>query len=730
MFGGIFVTEYTKCPEHYIFGLDIGTRSIVGTVGYRESEKNFCVVGQVVRMHETRSMLDGQIHDIDKVAETISQVKMELEQKLHYKLEDVCIAAAGRVLKTVTVRADYEFDDESIIDEEKIHTLELIGMEKAYATLRDEMNQQLGMYCVGSTVIHYYLDDYIMLSLKGHKGKKISADFLATFLPDEVIESLYASVEKAGLKVANLTLEPIAASELAIPVNFRLLNIGLVDVGAGTSDISITKDGSIIGYGMIPIAGDTFTEEIAKRYLVDFSTAEEIKIGCFSEKKIEYKDIMGIAHTLAPEEVLEGLQDTVSNTTKKVAERIIELNGGVPVSAVFIVGGGGKLPNFAESLAEHLGLPKERVAVRGEEVFGTIHFEEDVVLDSTLVTPIGICLSHLAKNNNFVMVSVNGTQIKLYDNNRLTVMDAAIQIGFPKENLFPKRGKEINYLVNNEARLLRGEAGDGAKITINGKEANLNTKISADDIIEIIPSTAGSPAKSTVGEIPEFKRKGNIVIEVNEKKITCPRMVRVNDEVALESYQIAENDRIEILDYYSIDEVMELMDMPYPITFFINGKEAGSEDRIYDGFSVECVWEQTSDTKLTDEKVENNSRVVENQGEEVSEPRTEAEEPVVAKEMRENNTKEEVEQKKENVNSSEGTSNEVHEIHITVNNTPVTLSGKASYIFVDILDFYPFDTHTAGGSSIVMTVNGMEATFSTPIKDGEQMELYWENKGL
>ena len=44
----------------------------------------------------------------------------------------------------------------------------------------------------------------------------------------------------------------------------------------------------------------------------------------------------------------------------------------------------------------------------------------------------------------------------------------------------------------------------------------------------------------------------------------------------------------------------------------------------------------------------------------------------------------------------------------------------------NILDFYPFDTHTAGGSSIVMTVNGMEATFSTPIKDGEQMELYWE----
>ena len=122
MFGGVFVAEYAKCPEHYIFGLDIGTRSIVGTVGYREDEKNFRVVGQVVRMHETRSMLDGQIHDIDKVAETILQVKNELEQLLQYKLENVCIAAAGRVLKTVNVRADYEFEEERIIDEEQIHT--------------------------------------------------------------------------------------------------------------------------------------------------------------------------------------------------------------------------------------------------------------------------------------------------------------------------------------------------------------------------------------------------------------------------------------------------------------------------------------------------------------------------------------------------------------------------------------------------------------------------------
>lgn len=55
--------------------------------------------------------------------------------------------------------------------------------------------------------------------------------------------------------MVNLTLEPIAAIQVAIPEMYRMLNIALVDVGAGTSDISVTRDGSIIAYGMIPIAG-------------------------------------------------------------------------------------------------------------------------------------------------------------------------------------------------------------------------------------------------------------------------------------------------------------------------------------------------------------------------------------------------------------------------------------------------------------------------------------------
>lgn len=718
---------YTKCPENYIFGLDIGTRSIVGTVGYRENEKIFKVVAQVVKMHETRAMLDGQIHDIGKVAETICKVKEELQELIQYRLEEVCIAAAGRVLKTVNIRADYEFEVETIIDEECIHTLELFGMEQAYAQLKADKDGKIGMYCVGSTVIHYYLDDYIMLSLEGHKGKKISADFLATFLPDEVIESLYAAVEKAGLKVANLTLEPIAASEVAIPVNFRLLNIALVDVGAGTSDICITKDGSIIGYGMIPLAGDEFTEEIAKRYLVDFGTAEKIKTDCFAKKTVIYKDIMGISHKISSKEVLDGLNNTVKSITKKVAEKIKELNGGSSVSAVFIVGGGGKLPQFAESLAENLEIQKERVAVRGVEVLGGIEFlQEGIARDSTLVTPVGICLSYYSKNNNFIMVSANGRQIKLYDNNKLTVMDAAIQLGFPKENLFPKRGKELVFNINNEKRMVRGEVGEGAIIQINGKAASFNTRISENDIIEIIPSTQGKDAVCIISSLPEFKRKGNLNLIVNGKDITCPRMIRVNGVISLENYEVKAQDEIEILDYYYLPQLLELMDMPQPLEFYINQKEAEIHDRIYDGCEITCVWQQEGYTGQLELVLDDESKS-----------------EVVADIKKSNREKEQVFEQGRLEHITGGTeakidlkANEtvrkknttgIHDITVLVNEQSVTLQNKENYIFVDILDFYPFDTSKVGGSMIVTTVNGLPATFTSEIQEGDRIELYWKD---
>lgn len=76
------------------------------------------------------------------------------------------------------------------------------------------------------------LNGFDITNLEGHKADKISVELIATFLPEEVVDGLYEAVGYAGLKVASLTLEPIAAMNIAIPEQYRLLNIGLIDVGA------------------------------------------------------------------------------------------------------------------------------------------------------------------------------------------------------------------------------------------------------------------------------------------------------------------------------------------------------------------------------------------------------------------------------------------------------------------------------------------------------------------
>ena len=317
------MSETIYCPDDFVFGLDIGTRNVVGTVGYMKNGR-FQAAAIVSKEHETRAMLDGQIHDINKVGDTIRVVKHELEAITGKKLKEVCIAAAGRVLRTVQVHEDVEFEGEVRVNSENIYSLELIAVEKAHKELSLKA-EKYKFYCVGYTPVRYYLNDYAINNLEGHKAEKIGIDLLATFLPEEVVDGLYAAVDYAGLTVANLTLEPIAAMNVAIPEQYRLLNIALVDVGAGTSDICLTKDGSIAAYGMIPAAGDELTEIIAKEYLVDFASAEKIKLAAGKKKTITYKDIMGISHKLPAADVHKLLDTQLTKIADDIADKICEL---------------------------------------------------------------------------------------------------------------------------------------------------------------------------------------------------------------------------------------------------------------------------------------------------------------------------------------------------------------------------------------------------------------------
>jgi len=740
------VEDSRKYPGKLVFGLDIGTRSIVGTVGYKNADR-FYVVAQRSKEHETRAMLDGQIHDIPRVGATIATVKNELEAVIGDKLHDVCIAAAGRVLKTVTVHAEMNYETEKEITVEDIYELESKGIETAYAEHNKEYSGNLKFYCVGYSVVRYYMGGYIIGNLESHTAKEIGVDLIATFLPEDVVDGLNKAVGQAGLEVANMTLEPIAAISVAIPQNFRMLNIALVDVGAGTSDISITSGGSIIAYGMIPIAGDALTEVIANHCLVDFAAAEEIKRQMLTEDIIKYNDIIGLPQTISREELLNVVAPVLDNMTTQVADKIKELNGEKTVSAVFVVGGGGKIPTYTDYLAEKLGIQKERCVLRGEEVMGNIHFmEKDTKKDSLLVTPIGICLSFYEQNNGFVFVNFNGERVKLYDNGKMAVVDAAMQADYSNEDLFPKRGTPLVYTFEGKQRMHRGEPGEGAVIFVNDKPADLYTPVHANDYIQVNPSTAGAPAKMEIQQIPEY---GSVLrVIVNDKKIDLPKYAMVNGQLQSGYYEIQQNDEISLCAFYTVKQITEFMDVVLKpeMNIYVNNKLADMDTPVYENFAVIWTLEELDLSDLTkygmggdtfenlpEAEEEDIEKMKENQKARADQAKEELQDLQQAfKELRtgEFNPDDEANAVTEDGAKSKDSveSNEPKlpvDITVMVNNLPVHLSGKAEYVFVDVFDKIDFDLSKPQGSSVAAILNGRDAQYMEKITAGDSIQIFW-----
>lgn len=734
-----------KNPGNLVFGLDIGTRSIVGTVGYKTDEQ-FHVLAQQVKEHDTRSMLDGQIHDIDRVGRTIADVKDELEKVIGKQLNEVCIAAAGRVLKTITTSAEMTFNEDTVIDAEHIYTLDMLGVEKAYDEFHENNDTEVKFYCVGYTVVKYYINDYPIGTPEKHKAKKISVELIATFLPDDVVDGLYKAVEIADLQVANLTLEPIAAMQAAVPEMYRMLNIALVDVGAGTSDISITRDGSIVAYGMIPKAGDELTETVATALLLDFKMAEYVKTKALLDETIHYEDIMGISHTIEPAEVKKLCEPVIKDMTKDISDKIKELNSDKPVSAVFVVGGGGKFPGFTDSLAKELGIIEERVALRGKEVLKDIDYQiENPIIDSMFVTPVGICLNFYDQKNNFIFVNFNGKRIKLYDNGHLTIADAAMQAGFPNEGLFPKRGQELQFTVNGKPHMIRGQVGEPAVVKLNNEEVSLTTPIQAGDKIKVTESTAGEPAQAEIKSLAEFG--SSITVNVNEKNISLPQFAEVNGELQSEYYSIKSGDDIKMLNYYTVQQIAEFMDVIIntEMNIYVNNKVASLDTLVYENFAVIWSMEKLSLSEVVDapdekedidfskylsvsdepdsldgEDKENSADIKsENNAEENNTSENKADSTP------ENDSDNTTEDSMEDSSEQEETSGEI-EISVYVNNEKVTLKGKESYVYVDVFDYIEFNLKKPEGKNVVTKLNGRDAQFMEQLNPLDKLEIYWE----
>lgn len=507
-----------------IFALDIGTRTVVGVLA-EKTQDGYKLIDMETQAHESRSMTDGQIEDIDAVAAVVKSVKAALERRQLIKLQRVCVAAAGRALRTLRHSCAHDVSSKRVISAADIREAELEAVRSAEEAFTEE-NSTTSFYCVGHSVISLELDGYKVSKPEGHRGNSLVTEVIAAFLPAYVVESLCAAVDLAGLETAGLTLEPIAAINAVVPKELRLINIVMCDIGAGTSDVAASRDGSITAYGMATIAGDEMTEALMKQLLVDFNEAERIKTS--PDPQTEYTDILFTHHTITAEQVAELIRPAEEELAHTICEEILAANGGAP-QAVFLVGGGSKLPGLPELVADGLGLPAQRVAVGSREMIRGITAPKSVELGTEHATPVGIAITASeGVKYDFTTITLNGRKIRALDTRRLTAFELCSLAGIKPEQLLARSGKSLSYTADGERIVLRGTHSTPCEISLNGKECSLNSQVRKGDEVNVVPAVPGEDAAALLSDQYDMAGMSLLTVTLDGRQITAGDHILVN----------------------------------------------------------------------------------------------------------------------------------------------------------------------------------------------------------
>lgn len=696
-----------------IFALDIGTRTIVGIIGHM-SEGVFCIDHAVSVPHKQRAMIDGQIEDIPVVADVARQVKEKLESKSGIKLSKVAIAAAGRALRTHSTELSFDIRDKEVLTQDDVKSFELETALKAQDELDAETTDTNGsFYCVGHTVIQYLLDDYKIKSLVGHKGRKVSVELIAAFLPSPVVESLYAVMDMNGLEVTSLTLEPIAAMNIIIPPEIRLINVALVDIGAGTSDIAISQNGSIVAYAMSTVAGDEITEEIIRNYIVDFATAEEMKLSSYQET-ISYKDILGFDHTIDTGEFFASLFPAVDSLAENIAENIVKANGQAP-AAVFLVGGGSLIPDLSKRVAEKLEIPENRVAVGGKQAMKNVSFGKTKINGPEYVTPIGIGVTATHNQGyDFSVVTLNDKKIRVFDTRAVRVIDLLSTAGYKSSQIIGRSGRNLTFTLNGEKQLLKGELAVLSEITLNGEPATLEANVKKGDNIIFKPAKSGSNAEVKISDIAGDITARRVFIDGSEYPFGI--IAKVNGTQIKGEYQVQNGDNITITEIETLGDLMQTFPFDAStLSYYKSGKL----------LSVDYYLHDDDDIITSDKVYDPNAR----EGKLAKAVADSVPEPEILPVLTENL---EVAAAAEEPAPAQETDSVPSDFRIILNGKSVTLAPRPNnqpHEFIELMAIADINLDNPPPSGdMILTLNGKDVSFIDRLNDGDIAVIKWADR--
>lgn len=565
------------------------------------------------------------------------------------------------------------------------------------------------------------------------------------------MESLYAVTDMNGLEVSSLTLEPIAAMNIVIPPEIRLINVALVDIGAGTSDIAIARNGSIVAYAMSTTAGDEITEEIIRKYLVDFSTAEEMKLSSYMEK-IDYTDILGYKHTIDREEFFSSLFTVVDSLADDIVKNIISANGQAP-AAVFLVGGGSLIPDLSKYIADKLEIPENRVAVGKNEVMKNVSFGNSKISGPEYVTPIGIGVTATYNSGyDFSVVTLNDKKMRVFDTRAVRVIDLLTSAGYRSTQIIGRSGRNLNFTVNGEKQILKGGRATIAEITLNGETVSLETIVNQGDKLIFKPAENGENAEVKISDVAGDVSPHKVFVDGTEYPFGV--IAHVNDKRVSGDYSIQNLDEVTVSEVETLGDLMQTLPFDtstlnfyksgrlLTVDYYLNdGDDLITSDKVLDNESragrlAKAIAESlSSDTSVSEAIHVDNATV--------SEPMIHSEQTdeIIPQQINsEISASEETVTSEQDIVASADKSpaeesaetSAQEEFKVVLNGKTINLEPRPATMpheFIELMAIADIDLdNPPADGNMILTLNGNEVSFMDVIHDGDVAVIKWASQ--
>jgi len=384
--------------DNIAVGLDIGTTKIVAMIGKKNEYGKLEILG--VGKSKSLGVHRGVVNNITQTIQSIQQAVTDAENDSGYKINEVVVGIAGQHIRSIQ-HSDYisRPNSEEVIGDLDIDTL--IGQDHKLAMLP------------GEEIIHVLPQEFKIdgqAEIKepiGMYGGRLESSFHVVVGQAASIRNLGRCVKSAGLELSGLTLEPLASADAVLSQEEKEAGVALIDIGGGTTDLAIFKDGIIRHTAVIPFGGNVITEDIKEGCSIIEKQAELLKTRFGSAWPGENKDneivsIPGLRGREPKEISLKNLSKIIHARVVEIIEQVyaeIKLYGHEDpkkklIAGIVLTGGGAQLQHIKQ-LVEYITGMDTRIGYPNEHLAG----DSDEELSSPLyATAVGLVMNSIRNN--------------------------------------------------------------------------------------------------------------------------------------------------------------------------------------------------------------------------------------------------------------------------------------------------------------------------------------------